>query len=190
MNLGPSKEMPQYRCHKVVRAAKITEVNIVEVDQPGKPLVVELVLGDIGVWTAPVIWNEQHKPFVGGYLVEYEDGYRSYSPAKAFEEGYTNIETPAVYLGRQTKAIGMYQLPPVSNSIFKRSAAEVYDAMAQEGWQFIGLIPGEKHAIAEHCRPAVAMFVRPGTGFKSKVCGSGGGEHVGKERCFNCGESL
>lgn len=30
-------------------------------------------------------------PKVGGYYVEYVDGYESYSPAKAFEEGYTLI---------------------------------------------------------------------------------------------------
>jgi hypothetical protein len=31
----------------------------------------------------------KHKPEVGGYFVVYTDGYESYSPAKAFEEGYT-----------------------------------------------------------------------------------------------------
>jgi hypothetical protein len=33
----------------------------------------------------------KHKPAVGGYFVVYEDGYESFSPAKAFEEGYTRI---------------------------------------------------------------------------------------------------
>jgi len=33
----------------------------------------------------------KHKPEVGGYFVQYEDGYKSYSPAKAFEEGYTRL---------------------------------------------------------------------------------------------------
>jgi site-specific recombinase XerD len=31
----------------------------------------------------------KHKPEAGGYYVVYADGYKSYSPAKAFEEGYT-----------------------------------------------------------------------------------------------------
>jgi hypothetical protein len=30
-------------------------------------------------------------PLPGDYLVIYEDGYRSISPAKAFEDGYTRI---------------------------------------------------------------------------------------------------
>lgn len=33
-----------------------------------------------------------HKPEVGGYYVVYRDGYQSFSPAKAFEEGYTLVE--------------------------------------------------------------------------------------------------
>ena len=33
----------------------------------------------------------RNKPEVGGYYVVYEDGYRSYSPAKAFEDGYSLI---------------------------------------------------------------------------------------------------
>lgn len=31
----------------------------------------------------------KHKPEIGGYFVQYDDGYSSFSPAKAFEEGYT-----------------------------------------------------------------------------------------------------
>ena len=31
-------------------------------------------------------------PHVGGYYVLYEDGYESFSPAKAFEEGYTRFD--------------------------------------------------------------------------------------------------
>lgn len=33
----------------------------------------------------------KHNPQPGGYYVVYDDGYKSYSPAKAFEEGYTKI---------------------------------------------------------------------------------------------------
>ncbi len=33
----------------------------------------------------------KHKPEVGGYWVQYADGYQSFSPAAAFEEGYTRI---------------------------------------------------------------------------------------------------
>jgi hypothetical protein len=33
----------------------------------------------------------KHKPSAGGYYVVYKDGYKSFSPADAFEEGYTRI---------------------------------------------------------------------------------------------------
>jgi hypothetical protein len=34
----------------------------------------------------------KHKPQVGGYYVLYKDGYASFSPASAFEEGYDLIK--------------------------------------------------------------------------------------------------
>lgn len=39
----------------------------------------------------PREYVEKHKPIVGGYYVIYEDGYKSFSPAEAFESGYTRI---------------------------------------------------------------------------------------------------
>ena len=90
MNNTPQVEMPQYRCHKVVRAAKITALR-----QNGNPDMPDLVLGEIGgIVTVLPDWHAKNKPQVGGYYVVYEDGYRSYSPAKAFEEGYTKLEGP------------------------------------------------------------------------------------------------
>lgn len=34
----------------------------------------------------------RNKPEVGGYYVVYDDRYKSYSPAKAFEKGYPLIK--------------------------------------------------------------------------------------------------
>ena len=34
-------------------------------------------------------WMLKHKPGVGGYFVAYDNGYLSFSPAGAFEGGYT-----------------------------------------------------------------------------------------------------
>jgi hypothetical protein len=84
----PGVEIPQYRCHKVVRAARITSFR-----QNGNPQMPDIVLGEIsGIVTAqPFEWYQKHKPEVGGYYVVYDDGYTSFSPAKAFEDGYTRI---------------------------------------------------------------------------------------------------
>jgi hypothetical protein len=34
---------------------------------------------------------EKHGPVAGGYIVKYADGYLSFSPAQAFEEGYSPL---------------------------------------------------------------------------------------------------
>lgn len=84
--------LPQYRCHKVVQAAKI-----VEIAQPTNPTALAagswiFKLGDHGQREMSHEWYLKHSPQVGGYIVQYDDAYISYSPAKAFEEGYTKFE--------------------------------------------------------------------------------------------------
>lgn len=82
---APGTELPQYLSQKIVRAAKITAFR-----QNGEPDMPDLVLGEIGeIVTLLPDWHAKHKPEVGGYYVQYADGYKSYSPAKAFEEGNT-----------------------------------------------------------------------------------------------------
>jgi len=80
----PDSRMPSYECHKTVSALKIVEVaqrepGVVElhVTPPFAPIVVDLD------------WVEKHDPQAGGYYVVYKDGYASFSPAEAFEEGYS-----------------------------------------------------------------------------------------------------
>ncbi|HEY1129166.1 MAG TPA: hypothetical protein VGF12_07165 [Roseateles sp.] len=87
-------ELPRYRCHKIVSAAKITELR-----GNGLQNAPDVVLGEIGAiaWLDEA-WHAKHRPEVGGYYVVYSDGYLSYSPAKAFEEGYTR--EPANYQER------------------------------------------------------------------------------------------
>ena len=82
-------EVPKYKSHKTVRAAKITEIQNHESDGSGSRTMVFGEIGGSKFLTDE--WNERFKPEVGGYYVIYEDGYISYSPAKAFEEGYTKV---------------------------------------------------------------------------------------------------
>jgi len=85
--MSVSVELPEYRSHKVVRAAKITGFR-----GNGNADMPDLLLGEIGgVVTLLPEWHEKHKPKVGGYYVLYGDGYSSFSPAKAFEDGYTRV---------------------------------------------------------------------------------------------------
>lgn len=77
-------ELPKYKCHKEVRALKIVSISTTSFKT------VNLFFGvtDLSVSAE---WFNKNKPEVGGYYVVYEDGYKSYSPAEAFESGYTLI---------------------------------------------------------------------------------------------------
>lgn len=77
-------QMPRYKCHKEVWALQIDYIN-------GGA---ELCFKDrryADMYVGPA-WVDKFNPQPGGYLVVYADGYRSYSPAKAFEEGYTLVK--------------------------------------------------------------------------------------------------
>jgi hypothetical protein len=81
-----SAEMPRYRCHKEVHALKIKGI---EQRDDGNYLVPDDARY-AAFWLDPAFINK-HNPQPGGYYVVYDDGYASFSPAKAFEEGYTLV---------------------------------------------------------------------------------------------------
>ena len=81
-------EMPRYKSHKEVWALKISTVEVNE-DESAK-----IVPGDEGYvpFTTEPGWARKYRGGLDndpGYYVVYEDGYKSWSPSKAFEEGYT-----------------------------------------------------------------------------------------------------
>lgn len=88
--MNTQAEMPKYRCHKEVWALKIKSVINAPPDCPDGWAAIEVEDGFAPV-TLSKEFMEKHKPTSGGYYVVYADGYRSFSPAKAFEEGYTRI---------------------------------------------------------------------------------------------------
>ncbi len=77
-----SIEMPKYKSHKEVHALKIDRVDGLTITP------VEIGYGPFKVEQAFI---DKHSPVAGGYYVVYKDNYRSFSPAEAFEEGYTLI---------------------------------------------------------------------------------------------------
>ncbi len=80
--------MPKYKCHKEVWALKIKEISSHN-DSVDFVIIPEEEGYDPVVVTKEYV--EKNNPQVGGYYVLYQDGYHSYSPAKAFEEGYARI---------------------------------------------------------------------------------------------------
>ena len=79
--------MKTYQSHKKVQAAKIVAVT-------------ESVNGLTFTYAdghGETVYNDdpkiaRYRPAVGDYLVQYADGYQSFSPAKAFEEGYSELD--------------------------------------------------------------------------------------------------
>ena len=89
------REMPRYKCHKEVHALKIKAIDmrgdggadITPEDNGFAPFIVD------AEWLSRFYPGESvsGEPLDLGYYVLYADGYKSWSPTKAFEEGYTRM---------------------------------------------------------------------------------------------------
>lgn len=99
-NLSLAEHLGEFKCHKIVRAAKIMAIEpnaMIEEDKHGQPVGDPSIVGysidmeGAGERVAAFVsveWVGKHQPKAGGYFVVYEDGYASYSPQAAFENGY------------------------------------------------------------------------------------------------------
>lgn len=109
-----------WKCHKVVGAMLLRSflpgldggLVLIGADAEGKDLKV----------TVDRAWGQKNRPHAGGYFVRYADGYTSFSPAGAFEAGYTRVEnveaamleeSAGAVLRRVREAAG---LPPDTNT--------------------------------------------------------------------------
>ena len=94
---GPAGEMPRYRCHKEVWALKIQSIDFdsYKARQESRETDGSAVLTPedprYGPITVDWVYVRKHDPKPGGYYVVYKDGYKSFSPADAFEDGYTRM---------------------------------------------------------------------------------------------------
>lgn len=84
--------IPTYQCHKKVQAFKIGKVSKLQVAPRQFDLLLEPVDTTFPLVRVDKAWGKQHDPKPGDYLVIYADGYKSVSPAEAFEEGYSLLE--------------------------------------------------------------------------------------------------
>lgn len=89
-----TREMPRYKCHKEVWALKIAAITKdgegENRETDGSAMITPAEDG-YAPFRVEYDYLRKHNPQVGGYFVVYKDGYKSYSPAKAFEDGYTRI---------------------------------------------------------------------------------------------------
>ena len=96
-------QLPCYRSHKRVWALKIKSIErrkptIADIEavlngDPNPPENAAAIITPEEPSSAPfpvtAEYMRKHDPQPGGYWVRYQDGYESWSPAQAFEEGYT-----------------------------------------------------------------------------------------------------
>lgn len=89
-----SKGMPRYQSHKKVWALKIKSImktNTCENCEWDGTYTITPENDEYSPFKVDNVYYRKHEPKVGGYYVVYEDGYKSFSPADAFESGYTLI---------------------------------------------------------------------------------------------------
>lgn len=110
MSEGTAAQLPLYNCHKQVHALKIAniekkaptidELEAILKEDPNRKEVIGATITPAEEGLAPFTVSQEfimkHRPEVGGYYVVYKDGYTSFSPAQAFEEGYTSADTKIV----------------------------------------------------------------------------------------------
>ena len=125
--------MQKFQSHKVVQAAKITEVYVAS-DKAWVSLSFEKDSSE----TMPYEWHQKHEPHAGGYFVRYADGYASFSPAEAFESGYRPVEAESVpgpahglslRQGELLNGIRYHNCSPEQGARMSEWRQTVYDAM-------------------------------------------------------------
>lgn len=78
--------MRKFRSHKIVEAAQV-----VGIDREHNQVRLSDGPGQFHHLDVPASFFALGVPQMDDYLVRYEDGYLSWSPKKAFEEGYTAV---------------------------------------------------------------------------------------------------
>lgn len=154
-----NKKLPLYRCHKVVRAARIESIKAFNEDGDAELFLEGGLESSVsGAWMARVVPAEGRDALIGGYFIQYEDGYASWSPSKAFEEGYAPLadksETTSIEREIQTKGLTAPRVTPgdieaniVSEHYFT-GAEGVLGAYRTNGDVYVGTTPNVINAAA------------------------------------------
>lgn len=123
--------LPRYKSHKIVEAAKIRALSGAGLDGGASLDLMDQAGHKLPTIHVSIAYCEKHRPNVGGYYVRYPDGYESWSPADAFEEGYTRVKEDPV----EKPAIGQivhYHAGPADRYKDWQPALVVY--VHPQGW--------------------------------------------------------
>ena len=95
--------MPEYKSHKIVWALKIAKIVLdselakAEKRESKGTAIITPVEDGYSPFEVSVDYLKKHEPKEGGYYVVYADGYKSFCPAKAFEDGYSKeVNDPVI----------------------------------------------------------------------------------------------
>lgn len=108
--------LPAYICHKKVRAARILEVVLDNVDPPLMgTLLLEIPGQPIYQHRIAAGWIERHQAEIGGYFLQYEDGYTTYCHGNSFESAYSQLVEPKPVALPEIEALAgqTWNAPPV-----------------------------------------------------------------------------
>jgi hypothetical protein len=86
---GASMEMPRYVSHKQVWALEIDQI-APSTEAGGQALLSFRDKGYAPIFAAAEMFS-RYQPVPGDFYVQYADGYKSFSPRKAFLEGYKRV---------------------------------------------------------------------------------------------------
>lgn len=134
-------ELPEYVCHKKVHALKIESVENNGTDSTAdeNPIVTINFVDRRFEPLRGINLRGKPTPQAGWYMVQYEDGYISFSPEKVFEQGYT---AAGVLRESGTKLLGLCDtLEAIINDLHPESRDCIWE------W---GEVPAKSDE--EHCQ--------------------------------------
>jgi len=99
----PMIELPKYKSYKIVRALSIAAIEVHE----DKSATIAPSLTAYAPFKTQPGWAERFKGSEEdkGYYVVYDDGYASWSPTEAFENGYTRLREDHTPISELTAAL-------------------------------------------------------------------------------------
>lgn len=128
------QKLPRWKSHKEVEAFKLEDIRFHTKEET-------LLSGNGHSVIVKATYMAKHEPYRGGYYVRYADGYESFSPAEAFEEGYIKLDNEALGSGRCAAGLSMLAddllpgrimaIPPPPQTEFIKWAKELYQLWYQ-----------------------------------------------------------
>jgi len=103
MSTTDSRQMPRYKCHKVVQALQIKAIirdgEGENRETDGSAMIVPMEEG-YEPFKVDFDYMHRNKPQIGGFYVVHKDGCKSFSPAREFYDGYVSMDDPKRWIDR------------------------------------------------------------------------------------------